>query len=369
MNLTIDHLSYHIHDLRFHYHAEVTSSITGVFGLSGAGKTTLLNLLCGIIKPDSGKLVYNDQVFFNSQRSFNLPAGNRQIGVVFQDNYLFPHMTVRKNLNYSKPYVNNKKEFISLDAVLDLLDIRQLLDKKPFQLSGGERQRVAIGRALLSQPNLLLMDEPFSNLDKQRREQIISYLLKINDRFHLPLLIISHDLEDMLKLTDSLLIIKNGEIHASGRYLDIVNSGLADELLPISGYYNIFDLHHTRYLEMEKLHLFSSDGEQTSMQLRTSSEKLSKSTPGQSRIRFALRPVDITINTKPDNYTSARNQLEGTVKKIQCHDDVCFLTVDCGVPLVSQITRTAVDSMALKEGQSVYCLIKSNALDIIHVYN
>ncbi len=183
----------------------------------------------------------------NIEQNHITPGKNRNIGYVFQENYLFPHLSVKKNLLFSKPYSKNKKQYISFEDVISLLDLVPLLNKKPRQLSGGERQRVAIGRALLSQPRLLLLDEPFSNVDCSKRKQIISYLLRINNHFKIPMVIISHHLEDILKLTRKIVVIENGKSINSGDVFNIIKNGENPELIKSKKFQNTFTVQFDSY--------------------------------------------------------------------------------------------------------------------------
>jgi molybdate transport system ATP-binding protein len=221
MKLKIEDIHFSHGPEEFNYRAELTQQITGVFGYSGSGKTTLLNLVCGILTPSSGRLELNGKVYFDKALGINIPVQRRNFGVVFQENLLFPHLSVRKNLLYSRPSKAENHTGICFRELLELLDLGDLLRKKPHQLSGGECQRVAIGRSLLSQPELLLMDEPFANLDRSRRVEIICYLRQLTRELKIPLIIISHDLEDLLKLTNSLLVIQDGQIKDAGRFEDL----------------------------------------------------------------------------------------------------------------------------------------------------
>lgn len=368
MKLNIINIKHDYSSVRFVYDAEIKNGITGVFGYSGSGKTTLMNIISGIETPKSGRLEFNDRVFFDSSAEINIPANQRNIGVVFQDNYLFPHLTIKKNLLYSSPYIKNKKTVMDFDSVVDLLDIKTLLDKKPYQLSGGERQRSAIGRALLSQPEMLLLDEPFSNLDRKRREQIISYLLRINNKYKIPLIIISHDLEDILKLTQYLLIIDKGRIEASGNYYDLMESGTVRDIIPSDDYKNILELTYSKYLEDEKLYAFSLNNETDSVLLKTTINKPGLSLSGGETVRFAVSSSDIVLTMKDISQTSIQNHIKGSVKKISCRDDSCYVTVDCGIDLVAELSRASVNKMKITKGDEIYCLIKAKAVDLIHIY-
>ncbi|MDG5816404.1 ATP-binding cassette domain-containing protein [Chitinispirillales bacterium ANBcel5] len=215
MELVLKKLRYRAGEKVFYYDAGITFGIAGITGISGAGKTTLFKIIAGVVRPFSGQLTIDNKVIFDKKRKIDLPIHKRNIGTVFQQNYLFPHLSVIKNLTFSQNNLSHK-HMAHYEETIQLLKIGHLLEKKPKQISGGECQRVAIGRALIQKPELLLLDEPLSNLDKNQRNRIISYLLKIHERFSLPMMIISHDLEDIRNLTERIIVIENGTI-ANGR--------------------------------------------------------------------------------------------------------------------------------------------------------
>ena len=369
MILTIDNIKYNYGNTQFKYNTEIPDGITGIFGNSGAGKTTLMKILCGIEKPKSGKLIFRKNVFFDDKRKINVPENKRNIGVVFQDNYLFPHLNIKQNLLYSTPYIKNKRKIIEFEVLINLLDIGHLLKKKPYQLSGGECQRVAIGRALLSQPQLFLMDEPFSNLDKKRREEIISYLLKINHRFGIPILIISHDLEDLLKLTRYLLVIHNGEIQFSGNYRKITNNSFISNILSNGYYLNTFELYYTGYNENEGLYYFSIDCKLKNLFLKTQSYLFNNNLIPGNKVRFTISPDNIVLNSNIGYNISTQNQIKGKVKKITSSNNSYFIIVDCGIDLAVKVTKAAINKMNIRIGNIIYCMIKANAIDVVHVYD
>ena len=186
--------------------------VTGLFGPSGAGKSSLLQIIAGLVKPQQGYIRIGDTVLYDSSQRLNLPSHQRGIGYVFQDALLFPHLSVKNNLLYGYRRLSGKPESIVLDDVVALLEISHLLAKNPQQLSGGEKQRVALGRALLSNPRLLLLDEPMAALDERLKQQILPFLLRVRDELHLPMLYVSHSLAEIQFLTDHIVFIEQGQI-------------------------------------------------------------------------------------------------------------------------------------------------------------
>jgi molybdate transport system ATP-binding protein len=190
--------------------------VTGLFGASGAGKTSLINMIAGLLRPDRGIIAIDGETLDDTSARTHVPVHRRRIGYVFQDARLFPHLDVRENLDYGRRMNRIAEDAAQWRRVTELLDIGELLDRRPGKLSGGERQRVALGRALLSQPRLLLMDEPLGSLDEERKEEILPYLVRLRDEAGIPMVYVSHDPSEMRKLATQIAIIKHGRVTAFG---------------------------------------------------------------------------------------------------------------------------------------------------------
>ncbi len=203
--------------------------ITGVFGPSGSGKSSLLNAVAGLTIPDRGCIVINGCEVFNAASGKNVPVHQRRIGYVFQDGRLFPHMTVEKNLRYGID--KHRDNILGFGDVVDLLKLGHILDSRPAVISGGEYQRVALGRALLSSPQVLLLDEPFSAIDAALRSQIIPYLLDLHRQISIPMLVVSHEITDLLKLTNRLCILRAGRCVGYGEYESLLGTAAVTGLL------------------------------------------------------------------------------------------------------------------------------------------
>ena len=191
---------------------DIQTSVTGLFGPSGSGKSTLLILIAGFVKPDSGHLILNGVTLFNSEEGINLAPNLRRIGMLFQDGRLFPHLSIKNNLTYGLDLLSLESRVIHLSDVIEMLELVSLLEKRPYELSGGEVQRVALGRALLMSPKLLLLDEPLSSLDEKLKKQILPFLKRIKENVEIPMIYVSHDLEEINYLTTSIMNIQNGQI-------------------------------------------------------------------------------------------------------------------------------------------------------------
>jgi len=190
--------------------------VTGFFGASGAGKTSLINMIAGLLRPDRGVISIDGETLDDTTTRTHVAVHRRRIGYVFQDARLFPHLDVRENLDYGRRMNRLGEDSTLWQRVTGLLDIGQLLDRRPGKLSGGERQRVALGRALLSQPRLLLMDEPLGSLDEERKEEILPYLIRLRDEAGIPMVYVSHDASEMRKLAGQIAIVQRGRVTAFG---------------------------------------------------------------------------------------------------------------------------------------------------------
>ena len=190
--------------------------VTGLFGASGAGKTSLINMIAGLLRPDRGIIAVDGETLDDTSARAHVPVHRRRIGYVFQDARLFPHLDVRQNLDYGRRMNRLAEDSAQRARVTDLLDIGNLLDRRPGKLSGGERQRVALGRALLSQPRLLLLDEPLGSLDEERKEEILPYLVRLRDEAGIPMVYVSHDPSEMRKLATQIVMLRRGRVTAFG---------------------------------------------------------------------------------------------------------------------------------------------------------
>jgi molybdate transport system ATP-binding protein len=190
--------------------------VTGLFAQSGAGKTSLINMIAGLLRPDRGTIILDGEVLDDTAAHIHIPTHRRRIGYVFQDARLFPHLNVRQNLDYGRRMNRLAEDPAQHKRVTDLLDIGGLLDRRPGRLSGGERQRVALGRALLAQPRLLLLDEPLGSLDEERKAEILPYLVRLRDEASLPMVYVSHDASEMRQLATQVVMLKRGRVMALG---------------------------------------------------------------------------------------------------------------------------------------------------------
>ncbi len=191
---------------------QLNERVTAIFGPSGAGKSTLLSIIAGITQPDAGLVEIHDECLFDSVKRINRPIHQRRVGLVFQDSRLFPHLTVEKNLAYAMKASHANPQQFSLQKIVELLEVKALLTQLPHQLSGGEKQRVALGRALLSSPRLLMLDEPLASLDERLKSQILPFLKLVANEVNIPMIYISHAMDEIQQITNNLIFIEHGKI-------------------------------------------------------------------------------------------------------------------------------------------------------------
>ena len=359
---------------------EDDAPVTGVFGPSGCGKTTLINAIAGLVQPTRGLISNNGHVLFDSERRINLPTHRRHLGIVFQEDRLFPHLSVESNLLYGSPEsiwfpalrrsVRRKVPRSKLfSQVVDLLEIGPLLQRRPRHLSGGERQRIALGRALLSQPRLLMLDEPLSSLDRRLKQQIIPYLQRIRDTGMVPMLYVSHDLTELLQLTDRLLILERGSLVGHGRYLDLMHDDRTQAVAHDRGMENVLIAridHHDDEHGVSVLVLTDDDAQHDPHDARAG-RLIAPRMPAAvgAHVTIAFSPWDVALAEGEVRGISIQNQLAGRVLRCTEHDRRVLIEVDIGRPIIVELSRPGALSMALQPGGTVICLIKSHAIRYI----
>jgi len=190
--------------------------VIALFGRSGAGKTSIINMVAGLIRPDSGRIVVKGRSVFDSEKGVNVPTEKRRFGYIFQDGRLFPHMSVKANLLYGMKLLPKDRRHVRFDQVVELLGIEHVLNRRPAKLSGAEKQRVAIGRALLTSPDLLLMDEPMASLDNARKTEVLPFIARLPTEFAIPILYVSHSISEIRSIADRIVFVDSGRVIVSG---------------------------------------------------------------------------------------------------------------------------------------------------------
>lgn len=338
--------------------AAFTSSggVTSLFGQSGAGKTSLTNMIAGLLTPLSGRIAVNGTVLFDAAKGINLPVQERRVGHVFQDARLFPHLSVRSNLTYAR-WAGRRPKTRDKAEVVDLLGLGSLLDRMPRTLSGGERQRVAIGRALLSDPRLLIMDEPLANLDQARRNDILPYLDRLCVEAGIPILYVSHSIEEVARLSNTLVILSEGRTPAFGPVADML---ARTDLGKATGRHEAGALLEGRVARIDPdWGLTDVDIGGAVLQIPDMAAEVGDA------VRLRIRARDVALALYPPEGLSIRNAFDATVTSISSETGP-YAEILCSVSgqtLRARITRASVADLDLYEGRPVTVLIKSVAID------
>lgn len=331
---------------------DAPAGVTALFGRSGAGKTSVGNAVAGLLRPDAGQIALADRVLLDTGRGIDVPVHRRRIGYVFQDGRLFPHLTVRGNLAYGARFA---PALVAMDPVIEMLGIGPLLDRRPGTLSGGEKQRVAIGRALLSGPQMLLMDEPLAALDEPRKQGILPYLERLRDEARLPILYISHSMTEVARLADTLVVLSGGTVAMAGRAEDI----LADPgAVPLLGVREAGAVLHARVIGDAGdglTHLAVSAGQLTLPGI---------SAPPGAPVRLRVLAQDVILANAPPQGLSAINLLPVTVTAVHAGaGGGAALALQAGTDrLLARITAQSVKRMGLAEGSRCYAILKATAV-------
>jgi molybdate transport system ATP-binding protein len=327
---------------------------TALFGPSGAGKSTVLAAVAGLLRPEAGEIRLGEEILFDAGRGICVPPERRRVGMVFQDALLFPHMGVRGNLLYGRRRAG--PDAPGLERVVGLLDLEPLLDRRPATLSGGEKQRVALGRALLSGPRLLLLDEPLSALDQALKNRVLPYLRRVRDELSVPILYVSHSLSEVLEITEDLVVLEGGRVRARGHLLEVLRSPEVLSLVEAAGFENVLPVRVAAH-EPERGLTRMVLGEQ---ELKT---PLCAHQPG-ARALVGIRAHDIILARSAPEGISARNGLAGRVTETVRVDGRILIEVDVGERLLVEITPDALEELRFRAGEKVVCLVKTHSVRV-----
>ena len=333
-----------------------TAGVVALFGASGAGKTTLVDAIAGLVRPEEGRIVLGDRVLFDSAAGINLRPERRRIGYVFQDGRLFPHLSVRGNLLYGQRFAPSDRRFATLERIVTLLGLETLLQRRPGTLSGGERQRVALGRALMTQPALLLMDEPLAALDLPRKAQVIDYIERLRDEIGVPIVFVSHAVDEVARLAGTIVVLAGGRVAAVGPTAEVMARLDLDPLAGIEAAGAVLDAVVESHDAAYGLSLLAVPGGT----LRVPRLGLA---PGR-RLRVRVRARDVSLATAEPRETSVLNVFRGRVVEIGARRGASVdVAVDIGARITARITARSADTLGLSPGTEVYALVKSVAVD------
>lgn len=344
----------------FHLHAEVDvplSGITAIFGPSGSGKTTLLRCLAGLERAPGGFMQFGTDVWQDEKRSLCLPLYERPVGYVFQEPRLFPHYDVRANLLYGYQRIPSQERRIAIDQVVDILGIGRLLERRIHHLSGGEQQRVAMGRALLTSPKLLLLDEPLASLDIHRKQELLPFIRRLHRELRMPVIYVSHSTSEILQLADRVVLLKEGHV---------LGVGALNEMLTSLKFQGNFGAHRigaildARVASHEPQYGLS----QLEFKGRSMFVPIQLVDVGQPmRVHILSTDVSLVIG-RTNTATSVLNILEATIVEIrELNQSSVDVLLDIGAPLVASITKKSLEALGLKVGLRVFAHIKAVALN------
>lgn len=337
---------------------ENDAGITALFGRSGSGKSMTINLIAGLARPDRGSVVLDGRTLVDTKASIFVPTYRRRVGLVFQDAQLFPHLNVRKNLLFGRWFGAKTVRTIPFEPVVERLGIGHLLERKPARLSGGEKQRVAMGRALLASPEILLMDEPLASLDTERKLEVLPLIESLRDDMRIPIVYVSHAIEEVARLASRVVVLENGHVAAAGTVDSVFGPGLSHtgvsrfaqssvvtgRLAAIDTAYGLTQISHPA----GTIWLTGRAG------------------PVGREARVVIKSTDITLSKSPGTNLSVRTILAGTVADIETDDGpLAGVSVDLNGygHLFALATRKAVDELKLRRGDRVFALVKAVALD------
>ncbi|MCB1473392.1 MAG: molybdenum ABC transporter ATP-binding protein [Rhodobiaceae bacterium] len=331
--------------------------VTALFGPSGCGKTTIINVIAGLVRPASGQVRIGGQTLLDTAGGIDVAARRRRIGYVFQDARLFPHMSVARNLAFGARRAASPLPGPEAERIVSLLGLENLQARLPLNLSGGERQRVALGRALLANPSLLLLDEPLAALDSSRKDNILPYLERLRDEARIPILYVSHSIDEVTRLANEMVVVNDGTVAASGA-VDEIMSRL--DLFPLTGRFEagaVLEGLVSRHLP---------DVSMTEIAVGASRLLVPRTqAPEGSRVRLRVRARDVMLATAPPTSISANNVIEGTVQAVR-EDAGPYVDVriDCaGVALLARITKLSRFRLSIGEGRKVWALVKSVSVE------
>ncbi|MBK7543000.1 MAG: molybdenum ABC transporter ATP-binding protein [Candidatus Competibacteraceae bacterium] len=327
--------------------------VSGLFGPSGCGKSTLLRAIAGLIRPRAGYIRLDGAPLFDARRGIDVPPHRRRVGLVFQDSQLFPHLSVEANLLYGFTLLPLTERRFAPARIVELLDIGHLSRRRPRHLSGGERQRVALGRALLSSPRLLLLDEPLAALDEGRKQQILPFLRRVRDELNLPMLYVSHAINEILYLTPHLAVMDRGRILGQGLFSEVIRQDSILGLARSLGLENVLRVTVERHEPEIGSTTVRYDGHELHLPL--------SALPPGAATWIALRAADVALARQPVAGITIQNQVLGRLLGLRRIGDRVLAEVDIGVPILAEVTVKAVRDLDLREGETVYCLFKARA--------
>jgi len=337
----------------------IREGITMLFGASGAGKTTLLRCVAGLLRPDSGYISIGSKILYDSERGHEEPVWRRNLGYVFQQLALFPHLTAAENVGYGLRKLNESARRERVRSILESFRVAHVADRKPGEISGGERQRVALARSLVTDPSLLLLDEPLSALDYATASRIMEDLRVWNTTHGIPILYVTHTHREIFELGERVIVLESGRILTEGSPVEVLQAPSHELVAQLAGFENIFEAV-----------VMSRDEPSGTIHCRVKGSDLPieapmiRAQPG-AEIRIAIRAGDIIVATKEPSGLSARNVLKGEITSLHRAKALVIAQVDAGARFEVHVTPKACDALDLKTGKPVWLVIKTFSCHMI----
>jgi molybdate transport system ATP-binding protein len=341
-------------------HLRALAGFTIVFGASGAGKTTLLDCIAGLAEPDEGRIALGGEALYDSETKRDIPCWKRRVGYVLQDLALFPHLTAEENVEYGLRQLREAERHARSREMLKAFRMEHLRARRPAQISGGERQRVALARALVTEPRVLLLDEPLVALDRLTRSLIIADLRRWNQNYRIPILFVTHSIEEVFALGAEVIVLDAGKIAAQGLPQDVMVAPQLETVAQLAGFENVFDATVVGVSE-----------ERGTMTCRIDMGKLELETPLVqaeigSHLRVGIRAGDILLATEMPRGLSARNVVPGTIQRMEEMAGIVSAMVDCrGTRFETHLTLAAREALGLTAGKNVWVVIKTHSCHLM----
>jgi molybdate transport system ATP-binding protein len=338
---------------------EAPPGITILFGASGAGKSTVLDCLAGLVRPDAGRIAAGEDLLFDSASQINVSAQHRRIAYVFQSLALFPHLNVEQNVSYGLGEMREQERREQVAAILKAFGVDKLRRQKPGEISGGEKQRIALARSLVTEPRVLLLDEPLTGLDAELKSAIMDDLRAWNAARRIPILYVTHSRDEVDALGERVIALDNGRVVSAGSPMDVLNAPRRKKLAQTAGFENL--------LSATVLDLREADGV---MRVRLADTRCEIEVPlgyavVGSHVRVAVRAGDILLATEPPRGLSARNVIEGRILSLDRRGPMVIARVDCGVTFIAHVTPGAVRSLTLAAGRPVWLVLKTHSCHLV----
>ena len=340
---------------------EARPGFTILFGPSGAGKTTLLDCVAGLANPDSGSISVGKRILFTSSGRINVPVAQRRAGYVFQNLALFPHMTVEQNVAYGLTHLSKTERTRRGAAILDLLRISDLAQHRACDISGGESQRAALARTLVTDPEILLLDEPLAALDAPTKAKIIEDLREWNRAHRIPILYVTHSREEVFALGERVIVLNAGRVLAQGTPHEVMTAPMQETVAQLAGFENIFDATVEAVRPERGTMTCRLAGEAGGILLET---PLVRGGVGAA-LRIGIRAGDILLATSPPVGLSARNVIPGRIQSLVQRDVIVTARVKCRVEMEVHLTLAARDSLDLTPGKEVWLVIKTHSCHLM----